>query len=265
MSRWKALVVAVLLVPMIGALRAQDEPKTQDKGKSTDQRMPTFEPTKEHQLLKQFDGDWEFTAKCNAPGMEPMEGKGTESCRLTLGGFWLTCEDKGMMKDKDWNGQGFIGFNPQMKKFVGVWVDSQSPFMGKFAGEADSSGKVFTFKFMMSEEMKTWKSSKEAESDQGRRGRDTGKEFGKDQSKDYGKDQGKDLGKEGKEYGKDQGKDTGKETGKEMDKGMKMPDKMVHEFKDQDHRTLRFYGKDDSGKETMWTEITYTRKPAMIK
>jgi len=237
MCRWKALAVAVLLVPMIGALRAQDEGKYRDSGQSTDQRMQTFEPTKEHQLLKQFDGDWEFTAKCNNPGMEPMEGKGTETCRMTLGGFWLTCEDKGMMKDKDWNGQGFIGYNPQFKKFTGVWVDSQSPFMGKFAGEADTSGKVFTFKFMMSEEMKTWKSSKEAE-DSGRHAKDTGKEFGKEQ---------------------------GKETGKEMGKGMRMPEKMVHEFKDQDHRTLRFYGKDDSGKETMWTEITYTRKPSMIK
>jgi hypothetical protein len=38
-------VLAALLafVPMIGALRAQDEPKTQEKGKSTEQRMPTFE------------------------------------------------------------------------------------------------------------------------------------------------------------------------------------------------------------------------------
>src|SRR5204862_2356510 len=88
MSRWKALAVAMLLVPMIGALRAQDEPRTQDKekGKSTDQRMPTFEPGKEHQLLKQFDGEWEFTAKCQMPGMEPMEGKGTETARLAYGG-----------------------------------------------------------------------------------------------------------------------------------------------------------------------------------
>jgi len=244
MSRWKALAVAMLLVPMIGALRAQDEPRTQDKekGKSTDQRMPTFEPTKEHQLLKQFDGEWEFTAKCSMPGMEPMEGKGTETARLAYGGFWLACEEKGMMKDKDFTGQGFIGWNPYMKKYVGVWIDNNSPVMGKFVGEADSSGKVFTFKFMMTEEQqKTWKSAKDAES---AKGKDTGKEHGKD-------------------YGKDQGKETGKEMGK--DAGMKCPDKMVHEIKDQDHRTLRFYGKDDSGKETMWTEITYTRKPTMIK
>jgi hypothetical protein len=222
MNRWKTLAVAVLLVPMIGALRAQDEPK----GKSTDQRMPTYEPTKEHHLLKQFDGEWEFTAKCNMPGMEPSEGKGTETSHLGLGGFWLCSEEKGMMKDKEFNGQGFMGWNPTHKKFVGVWIDNQSPFIGKYVGEADSSGKVFTFKFMMSDEARTGKGAKEA----------TGKEYGKE-----------------------------KETAKEMGKEMKCPDKMVHEIKDQDHRTLRFYGKDDSGKEQLWTEITYTRKPAMIK
>ena len=40
---------------------------------------------------------------------------------------------------------------------------------------------------------------------------------------------------------------------------------MVFEWKDQDHRTLRFYTKDESGKEVMMSEITYTRKPAMVK
>jgi hypothetical protein len=239
MDRWKTLAVAVLLVPMIASLRAQDEPKYKDSGKSTDQRMPTFEPTKEHQLLKQFDGDWEYTAKCSMPGMEPSEGKGTETSRLTLGGFWLCSEEKGTMKDKEFNGQGFIGYNPHMKKYTGVWIDNQTPFMGKFSGEADSSGKVFTFKFMMTEEMqKAWKES------------EAGKKAAA-KEKDSGKEYGKDTGKE-------------KETGKEMGH-MKMPEKMVHEIKDQDHRTLKFYGKDDSGKEQVWTEITYTRKPAMIK
>jgi len=229
MIRWKSLAVAALLVPMIGALRAQDQPKGQDPGKSTDDRMPQFQPGKEHQLLKQFDGEWEFKSKCSMPGQETMEGQGTESSRFAFGGFWLEIEEKGMMKNKDWSGKGLMGFDPQKKKYCGVWVDSWSPFIGKFEGEADSSGKVFTFKFMMSEEQKAAKTSaKDAETPR----KDTGKEYGKD------------LGK---------------------DAGMKCPDRMVHEIKDQDHRTLKFYGKDDSGKEQLWTEITYTRKPAMVK
>src|ERR1043165_7119993 len=120
MSRWKLLAAVVAFAPMIGALRAQDEPKVQNKTTADgQQRMPEFQPGKEHQLLKQFDGDWEFKAKCQMPGMEPMEGQGTESCRLTLGGFWLECDDKGMMKNKDWSGKGFIGWDPARKKYMG--------------------------------------------------------------------------------------------------------------------------------------------------
>lgn len=255
MSRWIAGAAIVAMVAAIGA-GAQEERKDQDK--STTERMPTFQPGKEHQLLKQFDGDWEFKAKCQMPGMEPMEGQGTESSRLTLGGFWLETEDKGMMKNKDWNGKGFMGWDPARKKYMGVWVDSNAPFMAHFEGDADSSGKVFTFRFSMMDEKRHGMapSSKDAES-----GR---KDTGKDYDKDLGKDPGKDLGKEpGKDFGKEPGTDLGRT--KDMGKGMKCPERMVHEIKDQDHRTLKFYGKDDSGKESLWTEITYTRKPAMIK
>jgi hypothetical protein len=238
----KVLAAVVALVPMFGMLAAQDEPKTRE-GQTTDQRMPEFQPSKEHQLLKQFDGDWEFKAKCNVPGQEAMEGQGTETCRLTLGGFWLECEDKGTIKNKDWSGKGFIGWDPAKKKYMGVWVDSQAPFMGHFEGEADSSGKVFTYRFTMMDHQKMMEHQK---------GKGSAKEA------ETGR---KDTGKE---YGKDQGRDTRKEMGKESGM-MKMPERMVHEIKDQDHRTLKFYGKDESGKEQVWTEITYTRKPAMVK
>src|SRR5687768_5215937 len=121
MMRWRALAAIAALAPMIGALWAQDEPRKQDPTRPADkqtqqQRMPTFEPSKEHQLLKQFDGEWEFKAKCQAPGMDPMEGQGTETNRYGFGGFWLETEDKGMMDKKDWTGKGLMGWDPQKKK-----------------------------------------------------------------------------------------------------------------------------------------------------
>src|SRR5207244_285832 len=106
MNRWKMLAAVFAFVPMIGALRAQETPRTPDDTKPGDQRMPTFQPGKEHQLLKQFDGDWEFKSKCTMPGQEPQEGQGTETSKLTYGGFWLECEDKGIMKGKDFSGEG---------------------------------------------------------------------------------------------------------------------------------------------------------------
>src|SRR5687768_4997372 len=113
MKHWKLAAAALFCLPLF--LGAQEDRKTQD-----DKKMPTFTPSKEHQLLKQFDGDWEFTSKCTMPGMEPMEGKGTETSRLTYGSFWLDCEDKGVMAGKDWSGRAIMGWDPQKKQFVGV-------------------------------------------------------------------------------------------------------------------------------------------------
>ena len=203
-----AMLAAALLV-LPGALRAQetdsqDTPKkgTQDKGaQGKKDQMPQYQPGKEHMALRQWEGDWEFKSKCTIPGQETQEGQGTETVKQTLGGFWLEIEDKGTMMGKEWNGKGFMGWDPQKKQYCGVWLDSWMPFIARFEGDADSTGKVFTFK-MMGEDPKT---------------------------------------------------------------GKPMSDRMVFEWKDQDHRMLRFYTKDESGKEVMMSEITYTRKPAMIK
>jgi hypothetical protein len=188
MSRVRIIVAALFCMSVVAI--AQD-----------DKKMPSFQPTKEHQALKQFDGEWEFTSKCTMPGQEAMEGKGTESVRMTYGGFWADIESKGVMAGKDWSGRGLVGWDPLKKKYCGVWVDSMTPYLYKFLGESDATGKTWTFKT----------------------------------------------------HGVDP------KTNKES------TEKMVWEFKDQDHRTMKFYTKDESGKEIMVSECTYTRKPAMVK
>jgi hypothetical protein len=121
-----------------------------------------------------------------------MEGKGTETARLTLGGFWLTCDEKGMMKDKEFMGQGVMGFNSH-EEVRGFWVDNMSPIAAKLVGEADSSGKPHL-------QVHDDRGGRRPEERQGCRIR-----------------QGQGQGHVGKE--------------------MKCSDKMVHEIKDQDHRT----------------------------
>src|SRR5438045_3807257 len=128
MKKWMSVSAAILCLPAFLAWRAQDEKKT------------AWEPGKEHQLLKQFDGDWEFKSRCTMPGQEVQEGQGTETSRFTHGGFWLECETKGTMakggmKGKDFTGEGYTGYDPEKKKFVGVWIDNQSPFLGRFEGD----------------------------------------------------------------------------------------------------------------------------------
>lgn len=214
MRKHLAILTAILCGVSIPLLRAQEEHKQK------------HEPAKQHQLLKQFEGDWDFKVQCNAPGKEAMTGQGVQMARVTLGGFWLVCEDKGTdSKSEDFSGVGLIGFNPHTEKFCGTWVDSHSPHMWRFEGDVDSTGKVFTFKVLPSE------------------GHGAMKEGHAGYKESY---------KEGKE-------------GATQKEGMPHMDKMVQEIQDRDHRTLKFYGKDETGKEVVWTEITFTRRTDAVK
>jgi hypothetical protein len=95
MKQWKVWVVVLACLPMAGLLRAQDDKKKE---------MPTYLPTKEHQLLKKFDGEWDYKPRCMIPGQPAHEGQGTESARYTEGGFWLVLEDRGTAMGKDFSG-----------------------------------------------------------------------------------------------------------------------------------------------------------------
>ena len=74
-----ALVLAVLF----GSLSAnsQDKDKYPEKGK-TQEKMTPQKPQKEHELLKQFEGEWDVRAKHYMPALE--ESHGTEMAKVKL-------------------------------------------------------------------------------------------------------------------------------------------------------------------------------------
>lgn len=122
-------VAAVLVGGAVG--RADDAPK-----------MPT--PQKEHEWLRQLDGEWESEAEMvMEPGKPPVRSKGTESVR-SLGGFWSVAEMKGDCMGVPVTGVMTLGYDPQVKKYVGTWVCSACDFLCKYQGTVDSSGKVLT-------------------------------------------------------------------------------------------------------------------------
>lgn len=102
-------------------------------------------PQKEHGLLRQFEGQWECTSTNLLQAEKSEMGKGTESARMDFGGYWLVMDYKGDHLGKPYNGHGAMGYDPRKAKYVMCWIDNMAPF-GMFAeGEADSSGRVFTF------------------------------------------------------------------------------------------------------------------------
>ncbi len=123
------------------ALWADQQAEAPKPGEMT-MKMP--EPTKEHQWLGQFVGEWETESRMfMKPGEPPMTCKGTETVRA-LGGFWVVCEYKGDFQGKEFTGMFTLGYAPDKMKYVGTWVDSMNSHMWLSEGTVDSTGKVLT-------------------------------------------------------------------------------------------------------------------------
>jgi hypothetical protein len=103
------------------------------------------QPTKEHELLKRFVGEWESTAEAVAgPGMPAMTCKGRSSAKM-LGGFWVVIESETDMMGMKINALQSIGYDPEKKKYVATWIDSMFNHKWDYAGALDASGKKLTF------------------------------------------------------------------------------------------------------------------------
>jgi hypothetical protein len=103
-------------------------------------KMP--EPTAEHAWLKQYQGEWDVETEIHMePGKPPMKTKGTESAKM-LGGFWVVGDNKGEMMGAPFTGIMTIGYNPEKKKYIGTWVDSNTSQLWSYTGTVDATGKI---------------------------------------------------------------------------------------------------------------------------
>ena len=109
------------------------------------QEMPEMpKPLKEHEWLKQFEGEWTSTSEIHLPGAaEPVKGKGTESGKM-LGGFWVVSKGTGEMMGMTMHFSMTLGYDAEKKKYVGTMVDSMMPKMWQYEGSLDASGKILT-------------------------------------------------------------------------------------------------------------------------
>lgn len=129
----KLSIILSLFILLGGApmVRAQEIPE-----------MP--KPVKEHEWLKQLEGEWESEMEVHMPGADtPVKGKGTETGRM-LGGFWLIAEGQGEMMGMKMSSRFTLGYDPEAKKYTGTWVDSMGSYLWKYEGSVDSTGKILT-------------------------------------------------------------------------------------------------------------------------
>ena len=121
-------VAGVVAVVLAGPAAAQEPPK----------------PQKEHDWLKQFEGEWELVNEITTePGKPPVTCKGTETVRV-LGGLWIVGEIKGEFMGTPMTGIMTVGYDTGKKKYVGTWVCSMCDHLSRYEGSVDAAGKVLT-------------------------------------------------------------------------------------------------------------------------
>jgi hypothetical protein len=97
-------------------------------------------PTAEHELLKQFAGEWSMKATAvAAPGEVPMTSEGSESAKM-LGGFWLVCRGEGSMHSTPVSSLLTVGYDPETKKYIGTFVCSVDSTLWKYTGSREAKG-----------------------------------------------------------------------------------------------------------------------------
>jgi len=127
----KCITLALLFIAAMGCEVSAQVPE-----------MP--KPTKEHEALDQFAGEWTATAETvAAPGQEPLKCEGTESAKL-VGGFWLVSHGEASMMGMPVKSVLTIGYTPATKKYVGTFICSVDSTHWTYTGTMDDSGKKLT-------------------------------------------------------------------------------------------------------------------------
>jgi hypothetical protein len=144
-------VVAVLLVAAAMPVAAQQDQKMSPEEQAAwEAWMKYAAPGPQHKLLEPFVGSWNVaTTMWSVPGAPPMTSTGTSEVAWVLGGRYIQEKVKGEMMGQPFEGMGCTGYDNFKKRFVGTWMDTMGTMMLTSTGEADSTGKVFTYSSTM--------------------------------------------------------------------------------------------------------------------
>ncbi len=107
--------------------------------------MKTGAPSKSHDYLKSFVGDWTTSSKFwMDPTQEPMESSGRAKMSLMFDGRFLKMDTFGDFMGQPMKGFGLIGFSNVRKQFEVVWMDSMGTGMYTSAGSLSFDGSTLT-------------------------------------------------------------------------------------------------------------------------
>lgn len=102
-----------------------------------------YEATDAHAVLKKEHGKWDAAIKMWLGEGEPQKFKGEEENK-PVGELWTVSAFKGDFFGQQFVGHGTFGYDPEKKKYVGVWIDSSKPYADHMEGDYDAASKTLT-------------------------------------------------------------------------------------------------------------------------
>lgn len=99
-----------------------------------------------HAAIEPLVGAWKVESTgWMAPDAPPQKGTGTSEHEWVLGGRCLRQTFHGEANGQPFEGIGYTGYDNFKKKYVGAWIDTMGTGIMISSGEADATGKAFTF------------------------------------------------------------------------------------------------------------------------
>lgn len=109
------------------------------RGQDPNDAANTTKPGPEHTNLMAFVGTWELT-------VEGVQKKGSAAIKSILGGRFITEDVKLPFGDFDMDWHGVIGYDRVKKQYKGVWFDNMNNTTQSSSGEANKTGRIFSFR-----------------------------------------------------------------------------------------------------------------------
>ncbi len=122
-------------------LQAQEPPSEADMAAY----LALAQPGPEHDLLKQFEGEWDQDVKMwMQPGQPPMEAKSHTSAKMVLGGRFLQTSGEVGEPPMQFSTFGMMGFDRRHKEFTMVAFDTMGTYYVTASGAYDVASKTIS-------------------------------------------------------------------------------------------------------------------------
>jgi hypothetical protein len=93
-------------------------------------------------LFADEEGTWDAEVVVTPPGAPPNPSRGVATMRTIAGGRWLVMDYR---SDQGFEGHGIYGFDPDLGRYVGSWVDAMQTSIARLEGEFDPATKTMSY------------------------------------------------------------------------------------------------------------------------